>query len=296
VNERDVSAGLLVIGVRAGLAAGRLAVLPVRVLVRGPLQPFATRAEARVAQAGADARRRAQARARAATPDVEHMLDRALDGPLPDIVVKRMVDHVLESGELDRVVEHVAASPAVREAVARQTSSFADEVGERVRIRAAAVDDRLESWARAVVLRKPPRVRLPYGGLATRGFAFAVDLLLVGVGFLAVTGFVALAAEVLGNPSHWLLGVLLASGWSLTAAVYFVFFWTTAGQTPGMRVVHQRIACKNGSPPNALRAVVRYVVLIVLCVGAVTILFDKRRRALHDMVAGTTVASVEPVP
>jgi uncharacterized RDD family membrane protein YckC len=296
VNDRDVSTGLLVIGVRAGVAAGRLAVLPVRVLVRGPLRPFATRAEARVAQAGADARVRAEVRARAATPDLERMLDRAFDGPLPDVVVKRMVDHVLESGELDRVVEHVAASPAVREAVARQTSSYADEVGERVRGRATVVDDRLEHWARAVVLRRPPRVRLPYGGLATRGFAFVVDLALVGVGFLAVTAFVALAAEILGNPSHWLLAALLGGGWTLAAAVYFVFFWTAAGQTPGMRVMHQRMTCKEGGPPHALRAVVRFVVLIVLWFGAVAILFDRRRRGLHDMVAGTVVASVEPVP
>jgi len=296
VNDRDVSTGLLVIGVRAGVAAGRIAVLPVRVLVRGPLRPFATRAEARVAQAGADARVRAEARARAATPDLERMLDRAFDGPLPDVVVKRMVDHVLESGELDRVVEHVAASPAVREAVAKQTASFGDEIAGRVRVRTAAADDLLEGWARALVRRQPPRVRLPYGGLATRGFAFAVDLVLLAFAFLAVTGFVALAASLFGHVSEWILAALLGGGLIVAAAVYFVFFWTATGQTPGMRVVHQRIACKNGVPPNALRAAVRFAVLVVLTLGAVTILFDKRRRALHDMVAGTVVASVEPVP
>jgi uncharacterized RDD family membrane protein YckC len=296
VNERDVSAGLLVIGVRAGLAAGRLVVLPVRVLARGPLHPFAVRAEARVAQAGADARRRAQARARAATPDVERMLDSAFAGPLPDAVVKRTVDHLLESGELDRVVEHVAASPAVRQAVARQTSSFADEVAVRVRVRGESADDRLERWARALVRRPPPRVPLPYGGLATRGFAFAVDLLLLDLAFLAVTAFVALAGTLFGTPSHWLLAALLGAGWTIAAAAYFVFFWTTAGQTPGMRVMRQRIACTDGAPPNALRSAVRFAVLLVLSVGALAILFDKRRRALHDMVAGTVVASMETVP
>jgi len=296
VNDRDVSTGLLVIGVRAGVAAGRLAVLPVRVLVRGPLRPFATRAEARVARAGADARVRAEARARAATPDLERMLDRALDGPLPDVVVKRMVDHVLESGELDRVVEHVAASPAVRKAVARQTTSFGEEIAGRVRVRAASVDDQVEGWVRALVRRQPPRVRLPYGGVATRGLAFAVDLVLLGVAFLAVTAFVALAASLLGHVSQWILAALLAGGWTVAAALYFVFFWTAAGQTPGMRVMHQRMACHNGTPPNVLRAIVRFAVLIVVSIGSVTILFDKRRRALHDMVAGTVVASVEPVP
>jgi uncharacterized RDD family membrane protein YckC len=268
----------------------------VRVLVRGPLRPFATRAEARVAQAGADARLRAEARARAATPDLERMLDRALDGPLPDVVVKRMVDHVLESGELDRVVEHVAASPAVREAVARQTTSFGDEIAGRVRVRTASLDDRLEGWVRALVRRAPARVRLPYGGVATRGFAFAVDLVLLGVSFLAVTAFVALAASLLGHVSQWILAGLLAFGWIVAAALYFVFFWTATGQTPGMRVMHQRMACPDGGPPHVLRALVRFAVLIVVTVGFVTILFDKRRRALHDMVAGTVVASVEPVP
>jgi uncharacterized RDD family membrane protein YckC len=207
-----------------------------------------------------------------------------------------MVDHVLESGELDRVVEHVAASPAVREAVAKQTTTFGDEIAGRVRVRAATVDDRLEGLARALVRRQPPRVRLPYGGLATRGFAFAVDLVLLAIAFLAVTGFAALAASLLGHVSQWILAALLGCGWVVVAAAYFVFFWTATGQTPGMRVMHQRITCKNGVPPNVLRAVVRYVVLIVLTIGAVTILFDKRRRALHDMLAGTVVASVEPVP
>jgi uncharacterized RDD family membrane protein YckC len=296
MNGRDVSTGVLVLGVRAGVVAGRVVLLPVRVLARGPLQPIVVRAEQRVALVGSAARARARTRARKAAPDLERRLDSALAGPIPEAVMRRMVDRVLESPELDRVVEQVASSPAVRAAVAQQTTTFASEVATQVRERAGELDDVVEQTVNRHAVSP---VRSLYGGLATRFVAFALDLVLLAVGFLAVTAFVALAISLFGHPARTVIATIVAVGWSLAAAIYFVFFWSLAGQTPGLRVMHQRVA-RDGAPPNVLRGLVRFLVMtlgiVAALAGVVLILFDGRRRALHDVVAGTVVESAERAP
>jgi uncharacterized RDD family membrane protein YckC len=76
---------------------------------------------------------------------------------------------------------------------------------------------------------------------------------------------------------------------------YLVVFWTVAGQTPGMRAMGLRLVVgRNGTqPPGAGRALLRVVGLAVAIVpffaGFLPILFDRRRRAIQDMLAGTVV-------
>jgi uncharacterized RDD family membrane protein YckC len=295
----DVSVGLVVLGVRAGARVGRLAVLPLRVVARTPLGTPVMR---RASLDGADVRARVRTRAEAAAdsalegPEVDRVLDAVFASRVPDEVVKRLVDHVLESGELDRVVEHVAASPVVREAVTRQTTSYADELAVAIRRRCVAADDAAERAARALI-RRPPRptpVRT-YGGLATRTLAFLVDLVLVAVVFLVGAALGALVLSVVGDLSRVTDALLLGVGWTLATATYFVFFWSTAGQTPGMRVLRQRVACRRGGTPGVGRSLVRFVVLtfgvVLLLAGALLILVDDRRRGLHDLVAGTVVVA-----
>jgi uncharacterized RDD family membrane protein YckC len=224
------------------------------------------------------------------------MLDTALAAPLPDTVVRRIVDHVLASPELDRVVEHVASSPAVRAAVMNQTSSFADEVAARVRERAARLDDAAERTARSLFRRSARAHGAPYGGLATRLVAFTVDLVVLATAFLVVAGLAGLGASLVGDLSDVAVAVLLGVAWTLAAAGYFIFFWSTAGQTPGMRVMRQRVACGRGDAVGVGRAAIRFVVLtfgaLVVLAGVPLILLDDRRRGLHDVLAGTVVMPV----
>ena len=296
MNSRDFSVGLFATGVRAGFAAGRVASLPVRALARTPgVRPIVLELGERISEEGADTRARVRDRAEAATstlttPELERLVESALDGPLADAVARRLVDRVLASPELDRVVEHVASSPAVRAAVAQQGMTLADEVAAQVRARSAALDDRLE----ALVGRAPRAGETVYAGLATRAVAFAIDLVLAGVAFLAAAALAALALTLIGRPDEGVGAALLGTLWVLAAGAYFVVCWSTVGQTPGLRVVGRRVV-RGDSPPGLGRAVVRFVVLVLglvpFLVSAVLVLFDGRRRTLHDLVAGTVVVT-----
>jgi hypothetical protein len=59
----------------------------------------------------------------------------------------RFVDRLLSSDGLWRLVDEIAASPAVRAAVSQQGLGFADQVGEAVRARSRKADRRLERAA-----------------------------------------------------------------------------------------------------------------------------------------------------
>jgi uncharacterized RDD family membrane protein YckC len=301
MNDRDVSLGLVVLSARAGVAVGRFLTLPVRIIVRGPLAPIAVRMEREASRAGVEARVQVRTAAEEATgaalkaPELERMLDIAFEGPLPDAVARRVVDLVLEGPELERVVEHVAASPVVRNAVARQTTSFADEVAEHIRVRCVEGDDLVEQKVRSLFRRRPRAVAELYGGVVTRSIAFVVDLMLAAVAFLGGGAVGVLILSIFGSPSRVIQAVALSVWWFLATATYFVVFWSAIGQTPGMRVMRERVVGPAGRPPSVLRSLLRFVVLtfgvILLGVTIVLMLFDERRRGLHDILAGTVVVS-----
>ena len=259
------------------------------------------------------------------SPEIARVVDRALAGPLPEElarslvrhrVLERIVTELAESGELERLVTaalgnpktldltdrvlasdetqravyHVASSPELRDAIARQTTGLAEEVAGSVRASAKRFDDRAEG-----VVRRQPRTAPPiYGGIVTRAIALATDAALTLVLFLVVAGIAALIASLVGGlRPAWLAGALLGSGWSLIAAAYFVLFWSSAGQTPGMRVLHVRVHGPHGSTPSIGRSIVRLVGLVLAIVplfaGFIPVLFTERRRGLPDFLAGTVV-------
>ena len=259
------------------------------------------------------------------TPEVARVLDRALAGPLPEElarslvrhrVLERIVTELAESGELERLVtaglaspqtltltesvlasdetqlvlRNIASSPELRDAIARQTTGLAEEVIGGVRASAVRLDDRAEQ----VLRRRPRRERSIYGGLATRAIALATDAALVTVIFMSVTGLAALVASLVGGlRPAWLVGTLLGSGWLLIAGSYFVLFWSSAGQTPGMRLLHLRVRGPDGEAPSVGRSLVRLFGLVLAIVpmfaGFVPVVFSERRRGLQDFLAGTVV-------
>jgi hypothetical protein len=89
-------------------------------------------------------------------------LARTLQGPLVDDVlaspaIERMIARVLDSRELWVAVDEIAQSPAVTEAITRQSVSFADQVAGRVRDGSRNADARLERAARRALRRAPPK-------------------------------------------------------------------------------------------------------------------------------------------
>ena len=79
------------------------------------------------------------------------------------------------------------------------------------------------------------------------------------------------------------------------AAAYFVTFWSTTGQTPGARIMRFRVlapGAKRGhiGPRRALvRLIGMVLAAIPLLAGYFMVLFDDRRRGLHDRLARTVV-------
>ena len=222
----------------------------------------------------------------AASGELERLTTAALVSPR----TLELTDRVLASDETQHALRHVASSPELREAVARQTTGLADEVVGGVRASATRLDDRAEQ-----VVRRPPRAEPAiYGGIATRALALAADAAVTIVLFMSVVGIVSLVASLVGGlRPEWLVGVLLASGWLLVAGAYFVLFWSSAGQTPGMRLLGLRVRGPAGDNPSIGRSLVRLVGLVLAIVplfaGFVPALFTERRRGLPDLVAGTVV-------
>jgi uncharacterized RDD family membrane protein YckC len=129
--------------------------------------------------------------------------------------------------------------------------------------------------------------------VATRGLGFAIDLVAASALVMSAVGLAALVGSLVGGiRPAWLVGVLLSVGWTVAAGAYFVLFWSTTGQTPGMRLLGLRLRTGAGVAPSAGRSLLRYVSLLVaiapMFAGFLPILFDARRRGLADLVAGTT--------
>jgi uncharacterized RDD family membrane protein YckC len=255
------------------------------------------------------------------SPEAEEVIDRALAGPLPEALARSLVRHhvaerivaeLARSGELDRLVREalasgqaveltdtalssdavkhavatLAASPDVRNAIAAQSSGLADEVMGAVRTAAGRVDDR--------VGRGGP----PYAGWATRATAFVADLALAGAVYTSAVGVGALIGSLVGglHPA-WLVTLALTVGWTVMAGAYFAVFWSTAGQTPGMRLMHVRVTTAAGARLGVGRSLVRFALtllaIVPLFAGFLPVLIDRRRRSIADFGAGTVVVHAD---
>jgi uncharacterized RDD family membrane protein YckC len=141
-----------------------------------------------------------------------------------------------------------------------------------------------------------------YQGLVTRAIAFAVDAAIINLLALLVGVGLGLALSIV-SVSDDLEVVLLACGgvafviWSIA---YFVTFWSTTGQTPGDRVMQIRVCREDGDRVRPRQAVLRFGALLLaalpLFAGFVPVLFDDRRRGVHDMLARTVVVGVSAEP
>ena len=354
VTARDVALGVVVTSGRMVRTAGRLALLPVRVVARAPVVGVPVRrageelaSEGRAGRDEARLQLEGAAEGLLAAPEVERVVDDALAGPLTDAVARslaehqvverlaeqilasadferavnaaldhetterllvevlesRLADRLLKSPEFERLIEQAASSPALRTAIARQTTSMADELATAVGVRAGRLDDAVERVARRVVRR--PFVRdesTPFAGLASRAVAGVIDVLIVNALVLVGAALLGLVSSLVGDfwPDGVVAAALAGSAWALVDAIYFVLFWTTTGQTPGMRFLRLRVVGGDGDPPGFGRSLVRVVGLVLAIVplfaGFLPILLDRRRRALQDYLAGTVVLYADHVP
>ena len=137
-------------------------------------------------------------------------------------------------------------------------------------------------------------------------------IVLFGVLWFADYAFSALT-QFRGHP-----GALRTAFQLFTLAVlaaYFTYFWSAGLRSLPMKTMSLQLQTRAGEPVSPVRAFVRFAAIVALCVGALAAGYlvhpalyalllvphawsfaDKDRRALHDVIAGTRLARVDPSP
>jgi uncharacterized RDD family membrane protein YckC len=135
-----------------------------------------------------------------------------------------------------------------------------------------------------------------YAGASSRLAAYAIDAVLVSALYSVVTaGVVWIVQLVIAqdvDPSD--LGTVASSiTLTLWAFLYFSVPWAVSGRTPGMLFLGLRVVRRDGSPLDPGHAFLRALVLplsfIPFGLGLIGVLVGREHRALHDVLAKTTV-------
>jgi uncharacterized RDD family membrane protein YckC len=134
------------------------------------------------------------------------------------------------------------------------------------------------------------------GGLQYRGAWLRLGGFLVDFIVLVLIGYAL--SRVVHMPGYAFYGIQF---------VYFVGFWWWRGQTPGKMLIRARVVKRDGSPVGLVRSILRYIIfgiyffligllggglvpyLIIGVIAFLVIAFTRRKRGLHDFVAGTVV-------
>ena len=113
--------------------------------------------------------------------------------------------------------------------------------------------------------------------------------------FIPTLAAISFAARVLtGKDITWHKGgIWMVIAYAAWGFAYFAYCWAASGRTAGMALFGVRVATDDSTDANGYRAVVRTLVLplsfLFLGLGFARILRGYRRRALHDVIAGTAV-------
>jgi uncharacterized RDD family membrane protein YckC len=134
-----------------------------------------------------------------------------------------------------------------------------------------------------------------YAGIVTRVAAFGIDVV-VAMTLFTLGGAVVeyVLSSVIGrhislSNAPILSGILLV----LWLLIYFAYPVAVGGRTLGMAFVGLEVVSKDGRQASGKSAVLRTIFMplsiIFLGIGILMILVNRDRRALHDLIAGTSV-------
>jgi uncharacterized RDD family membrane protein YckC len=224
------------------------------------------------------------------SPAVERALIDAVDSQLVDELWQR----ILASDEAQKLVERIAQAPEVRTAIASQGVGFLDDIRREIGKVARRIDGGIERIVRRI-LRRPQRTEpTECAGAFTRLLAFALDVGMLNLAFIALSAVVAFVASVV-FPSEATTPALAvgALAWLVAGAAYLASFWSLLGQTPGMSVVGIRVVAP-GEPRVPLRLSIRRLfglalAAIPLGLGFLGVVLSDRRRGLQDVMGHTEV-------
>lgn len=154
---------------------------------------------------------------------------------------------------------------------------------------ALATEPQRPGWS-AAAAEAQPQVAVRYTGVVLRTAALFVDLALISTYW---------AVLLLGLAGRGSIGPIVAALLVAGPILYFLVAWGRFGTTIGMRLLSLRIVrSRDGTQIGYRTALLRLVAFVLSIVAYVTVLggllvlpmvIDKRRRAVHDHVAGTVV-------
>ena len=127
-----------------------------------------------------------------------------------------------------------------------------------------------------------PEVDAQYAGFGARFVGLLIDGVILGVIGWVINTVFQNSMPALGS----VLGLVVNVG-------YFVYFFTSTGQTPGAKVMGIKVIDGNGGLLSVGSAVVRvigsWVSTIILFIGYLMMLWDGKKQTLHDKMAGSYV-------
>jgi uncharacterized RDD family membrane protein YckC len=134
-----------------------------------------------------------------------------------------------------------------------------------------------------------------YAGFASRFAAFVADVVVLTGIFMLALAAVNFAASILTGTSidfnrsdTWVVIAYLVWGF-----LYFAVFWGLNGRTAGGALFGLQVRTSDGGDVSGRRAIGRTLAFplsfLILGLGFLGILLGDRRRALHDVIAGTVV-------
>jgi uncharacterized RDD family membrane protein YckC len=134
-----------------------------------------------------------------------------------------------------------------------------------------------------------PAPGVAFAGPGARLVAYIVDIIIVSV-LCIVLSAVAVALAV----TIPILAILPILAVIVVPLVYFPYYWSRTGQTPGMKMMAITVVRdRDGGPVTSGQAILRlvgyWVSGLFFGLGYLWIFIDKRRRAWHDLIAGTVV-------
>ena len=282
-------------------AAGRVALYPARVAMRASR----TRIESSVESV-------------LTGPELARIVDAVLAGPFPEElahilverkVLERVATTIAAEIELDDVVDELLARPEVRggrdersrlrgDARSGQARrSHSSRRAPRVTSHRPCVGRLIDSTraSRCAALQRPPQ----FGGVATRAIALVTDAALIGLIGVSISAMATLIASLVGSlRPAWLVGLILAVGLGRPQRRLLRRLLE-----PRRTDARDEVDARPGSRPAWRAALVRrgrssacvgLALAIIPCfAGFIPALFDGRRRALPDLIAGTTVEVVD---
>jgi len=135
-----------------------------------------------------------------------------------------------------------------------------------------------------------------YAGPVTRLAAYVIDAFASVAAYGLVLSLVAFLWQLVSRDDLTLPGqdsLVWLIGLGLWLFFYFAGSWALAAKTPGMAVLGLRVVQRDGGDITGRQAVVRTLAFplsfLLLGLGFIGLVIGKERRALHDVIAHTTV-------